>query len=69
MPEPAVAVPDNGDALSPKWAPEMTAPAVISGERFMLTAMPMSPIPKVPATVHELPMLHPMTAQISAVVA
>ena len=47
----------------------MTAPAVIAGDRFMLAPTPISPIPMVPATVHELPMLNATIAQTRAVVA
>jgi len=48
-------VSERGDILSPKYAPEITAPAAIPGFRFCATAMPMSATPTVPAVVHELP--------------
>ena len=47
----------------------MTAPAVISGDRPRPLATPIKPTPRVPATVHELPMLTEATAQISALAA
>mgnify|MGYP001138012202 FL=1 len=46
----------------------MTAPAVIAGLSSMLIAIPIRPIPIVPPTVHELPMLKAATAQIRAAV-
>src|SRR5882757_6050675 len=72
--EPAAAVArftvsDSGDVLSPKYAPEMTAPAVIAGDNPMLVATPINPMPIVPATVHELPIPTATPAQISAVAA
>ena len=47
----------------------MTAPAVMAGDRLMLAPTPISPMPRVPATVHELPMLNATIAQIRAAVA
>ena len=35
----------------------MIAPAAIAGLSSMFAAMPMKPMPIVPTTVHELPML------------
>ena len=62
-------VSDSGESLSPRYAPEMTAPAVIAGETSSSVAMPTRPTPIVPAVVHELPMLMAMTPQISAAAA
>ncbi len=45
----------------------MIAPAVIAGDRPIVAATPISPMPIVPATVHELPMASATAAQISAV--
>ena len=43
----------------------MIAPAVTAGESPKLLETPIKPIPKVPATVHELPMLTAAVAQMS----
>ena len=48
-------VSENGDCLSPKYAPEMIAPAVIAGSIPRPAPMPMKAIPTVPADDHELP--------------
>ena len=57
-------VSDKGDILSPKYEPEMTAPAVTSGESPNPAAIPINAAPSVPATVQELPMLSADSAQI-----
>ena len=57
-------VSDKGDILSPKYAPEIIAPAVISGERPRPNDIPIKATPSVPATVHELPILKAESAQI-----
>ena len=59
-------VSDSGELLSPKYAPEMTAPAVIAGDTPTSEAIPTSPTPIVPAVVHELPMPTEMAAQTAA---
>ncbi len=46
----------------------MIAAAAIPGFRSMFSAMPISPMPIVPTTVHELPMLAAITAQITVAV-
>ena len=46
----------------------MIAAAVIAGLRPMFKAMPIRPIPMVPTTVQELPMLNEMTAHSAAAV-
>ena len=56
-------VSDKGDNLSPKYAPEIIAPAVIASETSRTVAIPIRPIPSVPATVHELQILSPRNAQ------
>src|SRR5690606_14605649 len=48
-------VSEIGDILSPKYAPEMIAPAVIGSDMSMPWATPISATPRVPATVQELP--------------
>src|SRR5690606_22294449 len=57
-------VSDSGDILSPKYAPEMTAPAAIAGDRESPIATPISATPSVPAVVHELPVASAEIAQI-----
>lgn len=64
-----IVVSESGESLSPRYAPEITAPAVIAGETPCITAMPTRPTPMVPAVVHELPMDIAMTAQMRAAAA
>lgn len=59
-------VSERGEHLSPRYAPEITAPAVMAGDTPSMTAMPTSPTPMVPAVVQELPMLSAMTPQMRA---
>jgi hypothetical protein len=47
--------------LSPKYAPETTAPAVIGSDAPMATAMPMSATPIVPADPHGVPVASDIT--------
>ena len=61
-------VSDNGDILSPKYAPEIIAPAVTAGESPKPVAIPIRATPNVPATVHELPILSEAMAQITQAV-
>ena len=46
---------DNGDNLSPKYAPETTAPAAIGKERFKPMATPIKATPTVPAEPQDVP--------------
>ena len=62
-------VSDNGDILSPMYAPEMTAPAVIVVGIFSTGAMPTNATPSVAAVVHELPVTAPTRAQMTAMMA
>ena len=62
-----IVVSDSGEVLSPRYAPEMTAPAVMAGDTPSRPAMPTRPTPIVPAVVHELPIDRATTPQISAV--
>ena len=57
--EASTVVSDSGDILSPRKAPEITAPAVIAREKpsASLTAMKATPITA--DVVNELPMLNP----------
>ena len=57
-------VSDKGDILSPKYAPDITAPAAILGDKSKPVAIPTKAIPSVPATVHELPIPNAAIAQI-----
>jgi hypothetical protein len=63
-----IVVSERGVILSPKYAPQMTAPAAISSARPITLAMATNATPSVPAVVHELPVTMPTTAQIAAVV-
>ena len=62
-------VSESGDILSPKYAPEMMAPAAIAGDCPRPIDTPISATPKVPATVHELPVAKAAIAQIMQVAA
>ena len=62
-----IVVSESGVILSPKYAPQMTAPAAIAFERPITFAMPTNATPSVPAVVHELPVTMPTIAQIAAV--
>ena len=57
-------VSDRGDILSPKYEPEIIAPAVISRDIPNPAAAPINAIPTVPATVQELPIDKAINAQI-----
>ena len=61
-------VSDSGVILSPKYAPQITAPAAAACERPITFDIPTKATPRVPAVVHELPVTIPTTAQIAAVV-
>lgn len=52
--------------MSPRYAPEMTAPAVMAVDTPSISAMPIRPTPIVPAVVQELPIDRATTPQISA---
>ena len=62
-----IVVSDSGVILSPKYAPQMIAPAAISFETPITPAMPTNATPSVPAVVHELPVTVPTMAQMTAV--
>ena len=53
----------NGDILSPKYAPEITAPAVISIGMFRGTLIPINATPIVAQVDQELPILIETKAQ------
>ena len=48
-------VSESGDILSPKYAPESTAPAVIAGSKPNPLPIPIKAIPIVALVVQELP--------------
>ena len=50
-------VSERGDILSPKYAPEIIAPAVHPGEKPWAVPIPMSATPIVAIVVHELPVI------------
>ena len=62
-----IVVSESGVILSPKYAPQMTAPAAIASETPSTFAIPTNATPSVPAVVHELPVTMPTIAQIAAV--
>ena len=55
---------DSGDILSPKYAPETTAPAVAARGTSTAAAAPISATPSVPAEPHEVPVQIDITAVI-----
>src|SRR5690606_24272 len=57
-------VSERGEILSPNYAPEITAPAVIAGDMSRPCATPIKATPRAPATVHELPIASATMAQI-----
>src|SRR5215203_7259513 len=59
-------VSDSGVILSPTYAPEITAPAVIAWSMPSTLAMPTKATPSVPDVVQELPVTNPVMAQMSA---
>ena len=58
-------VSDSGDILSPKYAPEITAPAASPMFSSCAVAMPIRATPTVPAVVQELPVASETKAQIA----
>ena len=66
-------VSERGDILSPKYAPEIIAPATIPGFKPRAVPIPIKAIPTVAAVVHEEPvaietMAHTMVAATKKVV-
>ena len=57
-------VSDSGDILSPKYAPEITAPAAIPVGIPRPSPIPISAIPTVPAVPHEVPVESETIAQM-----
>ena len=54
----------SGDILSPKYAPDITAPAIIPGDIPSALPIPTSAIPTVADVVQELPVAIDITAAI-----
>ena len=54
----------KGDILSPKYAPEITAPAIMPTGRPMAFPIPMSAMPTVAEVVQLLPVATEISAQI-----
>ena len=54
----------SGDILSPKYAPEITAPAIIPTGKPMAFPMPISAIPTVADVVQLLPVATDINAQM-----
>ena len=50
-------VSDNGEILSPKYAPEMMAPAMMPSSNPCALPIPIRAIPIVAMVVHELPVI------------
>ena len=59
-------VSETGVILSPKYAPETTAPAVMAAEAPISGASATSATPRVAAVVHELPIASPTSPQMTA---
>src|SRR4029453_6683294 len=64
---PRMVVSESGVILSPKYAPQITAPAAAASDRPITVAIPTKATPRVPAVVQELPVTRPPTAQTAAV--
>ena len=63
-----IVVSDSGVILSPKYAPQMTAPGGdLRGDAHAASPSRRTRRPSVPAVVHELPVTIPTIAQIAAV--
>ena len=59
----------KGDILSPKYAPDSTAPAVIPNEMPKASPIPIKAIPTVAAVVQLLPVAMEIMAQITTLAA
>ena len=57
-------VSDSGEILSPKYAPDMMAPAIMPSLKPCALPIPMSATPMVAMVVHELPIITDMNAQM-----
>ena len=59
-------VSDNGDILSPKYAPDIIAPATIPVGIPIAVPIPKNAIPTVAIVLHELPVANDIIAEIIA---
>ena len=60
-------VSESGDILSPKYAPEMTTPAVRGAGTPRPSAIPIRAMPTVPDVPHDVPVESDTTEQMSSV--
>ena len=60
-------VSDSGDTLSPKYAPEIMAPAIQPSSNPCALPIPRRAMPIVAMVVHELPVMMDTNAQITQV--
>ena len=61
-------VSESGDILSPKYAPEMIAPAIMPSLKPSARPMPRRATPMVAMVVHELPIITDTSAHITQAV-
>ena len=61
--EAKIVVSERGDILSPKYAPDMIAPAVYAGLIPIAVPMPIIATPTVPAVPHDVPVATEITQQ------
>mgnify|MGYP000757782861 FL=1 len=64
MEEASIVVSDSGEILSPKYAPEIIAPAIHPSLNPCALPIPISAIPIVAIVVHELPVMTEISAQM-----
>lgn len=64
MEEASIVVSDSGEILSPKYAPEIIAPAIHPSLNPCALPIPISAIPIVAIVVHELPVMTGISAQM-----
>ena len=67
MEDAKIVVSDKGDILSPKYAPEMIAPAIHPSSKPWAFPIPINAIPIVAMVVHELPVITETNAQMMQV--
>ena len=65
--EARMVVSDKGDILSPKYAPEIMAPAIQPSSKPCAFPIPIRAIPMVAMVVHELPVITEINAQMMQV--
>ena len=67
MEDARIVVSDKGDILSPKYAPEMIAPAIHPSSKPCAFPIPINAIPIVAIVVYELPVITEINAQMMQV--